>query len=39
MKKKLYIRLINNGDDISKKIQKYLCDNNKLAKIKPTKFY
>ena len=28
-------RLINNGDDISQKIQKYLCDNNKLAKIKP----
>lgn len=28
MKKKLYIRIINNGDDIVNKIGKYLCANN-----------
>lgn len=28
MKKKLYIRIINNGDDIAYKIGKYLCVNN-----------
>jgi hypothetical protein len=35
MKKKLYVRLVNNGDDITQKIQKYLGDNNQIKKIKP----
>ena len=35
MKKKLYIRIENNGDDICKKIDKYLCDNNIESNIIP----
>lgn len=38
MKKKLFIRIINNGDDISSKILKYICDNDIIvcSDIKPT---
>lgn len=28
MKKKLYLQFVNNGDDISNKILKFICDNN-----------
>ena len=35
MKKKLYIRFINNGDDIAKKLIKYQKDNNIPMKFKP----
>ena len=35
MKKKLYIRFFNNGDDIAKKIIKYLNDNNIIIEFKP----
>jgi hypothetical protein len=35
MKKKLYIRVENNGDDFYQKIEKYLQDNNKTSNIKP----
>ena len=35
MKKKLYIRLIDNNDDIYQRVAKYTCDNNTDVKIKP----
>ena len=35
MKKKLYVRFVNNGDDISTKISKFICDKDIDSDIKP----
>lgn len=35
MKKKLYIRVVENNDDICQRIMKYTCENNLDIKIKP----
>ena len=35
MKKKLYVRFVNNGDDISKKFSKFICDKDIDSDIRP----